>query len=148
MVKWSSAALVGALAFGGRIPGLTIDQAFAESPGGAMANKSGEVDLGKGDLGILNYAFALEQLEAAFYTQAIKTPFSNMESADRDMLTAIRDHEIAHREFFRAALKDNAIPDLEVELHQGRFWQQDSVLSTARRSKISAWPPTTARVNI
>ena len=27
------------------------------------------VDLGTGDIGILNYAYALEQLEAAFYTQ-------------------------------------------------------------------------------
>ncbi|MGB7786940.1 MAG: ferritin-like domain-containing protein [Salinimicrobium sp.] len=28
-------------------------------------------DLGSGDLGILNYAYALEQLEAAFYTNVL-----------------------------------------------------------------------------
>ena len=33
------------------------------------------VDLGTGDVGILNYAYALEQLEAAFYTQVIATPY-------------------------------------------------------------------------
>ena len=38
-------------------------------------NGNGGVDLGSGDTGILNYAYALEQLEAAFYTQVIKTPF-------------------------------------------------------------------------
>ena len=31
------------------------------------------VDLGSGDVGILNYAYALEQLEAAFYIQVIAT---------------------------------------------------------------------------
>ncbi len=31
----------------------------------------GEVDLGTGDTGVLNYAYALEQLEAAFYTQVV-----------------------------------------------------------------------------
>ncbi|MCY7357249.1 MAG: ferritin-like domain-containing protein, partial [Rudanella sp.] len=34
------------------------------------------VDLGTGDVGILNYAYALEQLEAAFYTQVIATPYT------------------------------------------------------------------------
>ena len=31
----------------------------------------------------------LIQLEAAFYTQVTKTPYANMESADRDILTGI-----------------------------------------------------------
>ena len=34
-------------------------------------NMNSGVDLGKDDIGILNYAYALEQLEAAFYTQVI-----------------------------------------------------------------------------
>ena len=33
------------------------------------------VNLGSGDTGVLNYAYALEQLEAAFYTQVIMTPY-------------------------------------------------------------------------
>ena len=32
----------------------------------------GTVDLGTGDIGILNYAYALEQLEAAFYTMVLQ----------------------------------------------------------------------------
>ena len=42
-----------------------------------MNNTEG-VNLGSGDTGILNYAYALEQLEAAFYTQVIATPFSGI----------------------------------------------------------------------
>jgi hypothetical protein len=34
-------------------------------------NTSAGVNLGSGDPGILNYAYALEQLEAAFYIQVI-----------------------------------------------------------------------------
>lgn len=127
-LAWSSTALLGALAFGGNLPGLSIEQVFAQTPGGA---KGKAVDLGEGDVGILNYAYALEQLEAAFYTQVMKTPYANMASADRDILTGIRDHEIAHRDFFKAALKKNAIPSLDVDFSKIDFNSRDSVLSTA-----------------
>jgi hypothetical protein len=79
----------------------------------------------------LNYAYALEQLEAAFYTQVTKTPYANMASADTDILKGIRDHEIAHRDFFKAALKKNAIPALEVDFTKIDFNSRDSVLKTA-----------------
>src|SRR5687767_10538724 len=36
------------------------------------------IDLGSGDVGVLNYAYALEQLEAAFYTQVVASPFSGI----------------------------------------------------------------------
>jgi hypothetical protein len=73
------------------------------------------VDLGSGDIGILNYAYALEQLEAAFYTQVIKTPFSGIKEMEMSYLKDIMAHEIAHREFFKAALASKAIQDLEVD---------------------------------
>lgn len=127
LLKWSSAAAVGALALGGRLPGLDMAKAFA-----AAGTQAGEgIDLGKGDVGILNYAYALEQLEAAFYTQVTKSPYSNMESADRDILAAIRDHEIAHRDFLKVALKKEAIPDLEVDFSTVDFNSRGSVLTTA-----------------
>jgi hypothetical protein len=127
-LAWSSTALLGALAFGGKLPGLSIEQVFAQTPGGAMGKA---VDLGEGDVGILNYAYALEQLEAAFYMQVTKTPYANMASADTAILTGIRDHEIAHRDFFKAALKKSAIPALEVDFTKIDFNSRDSVLSTA-----------------
>lgn len=128
-LAWSSTAILGALAFSGRLPGFSIEQAFAETPGGATGNS---VDLGEGDVGVLNYAYALEQLEAAFYTQVTKTPYADMQSADRDILTGIRDHEVAHRDFFKAALKKNAIPALSVDFTKIDFNSRDSVLSTAQ----------------
>ena len=62
------------------------------------------ISLGSGDIGILNYAYALEQLEAAFYTQVIMSTYANITASEKALLTDIRDHEIAHREFFKSAL--------------------------------------------
>jgi rubrerythrin len=90
------------------------------------------VNLGSGDVGILNYAYALEQLEAAFYLQVIATPYTGITDREKALLTDIRDHEIAHREFFKKALMGNAIQDLEVDFSQITFTSRDSVLGTAK----------------
>lgn len=93
---------------------------------------AGSIDLGKGDVGILNYAYALEQLEAAFYTAVIATPYAGISAAELALLTDIRDHEIAHREFFKTALKTNAIPGLEVNFSAINFSSRATVLATAK----------------
>ncbi|ATL49135.1 Tat (twin-arginine translocation) pathway signal sequence containing protein [Chitinophaga caeni] len=95
-------------------------------------NGSGGVSLGTGDVAILNYAYALEQLEAAFYTQVVASPFSGITDGELALLTDIRDHEIAHREFFKLALSSNAIPALSVNFSTIDFTKRDSVLATAK----------------
>lgn len=95
-------------------------------------NNGSGVNLGSGDIGILNYAYALEQLEAAFYTRVISSQFSGMTSQETALLTDIRDHEVAHREFFKKALASNAIPGLEVDFTSIDFGDRNSVLSTAK----------------
>lgn len=93
---------------------------------------SGGINLGSGDTGVLNYAYALEQLEAAFYTQVVASPYSGISSAETTYLTDIRDHEIAHREFFKKALGSNAIQALEVDFSKINFSSRDNVLGTAK----------------
>lgn len=90
------------------------------------------VSLGSGDIAVLNYAFALEQLEAAFYTQLVLTPYDGISEAERSLLTDIRDHEIAHREFFRKALGANAISNLEVNFSSIDFKSREKVLTVAQ----------------
>ncbi|HVE80476.1 MAG TPA: ferritin-like domain-containing protein [Gemmatimonadaceae bacterium] len=85
------------------------------------------------DIGILNYAFALEQLEAAFYTQVVtaanfNTLFSN--AGERELLTDLRNHEVIHREFFRAALGGSAISNLAVNFGNA-LASRDSILDAA-----------------
>lgn len=93
---------------------------------------SGTIDVGSGDPGILNYAYALEQLEAAFYTQVVATPYSSMPSVELAFLTDIRDHEVAHREFFKAALGTGAIQALTPDFSKIDFSSRSAVLGAAK----------------
>lgn len=90
------------------------------------------VDLGSGDFGILNYAYALEQLEAAFYIKVIATPYLNITASEKSLLTDVMYHEIAHREFFKNALGGNAIGALSVNFSTIDFTSRASVLATAK----------------
>jgi hypothetical protein len=100
--------------------------------GAACKKEDSGVDLGSGDTGILNYAFALEQLEAAFYIKVASSFYTGISTDERTLLTEIRDHEVAHREFFRAALAGNAIQNLEVDFSSVDFTSRTSVLSAAK----------------
>ena len=117
VLKWAGAGATIAIA-GGILPNFGISAALA-------------ADLGSGDIGVLNYAYALEQLEAAFYIQAVKTPFADMGPAEARALRDIRDHEVAHRDFLKKALGAKAIPSLEVDFSSIDFSSRASVLGTA-----------------
>ncbi len=105
----------------------------ANSTQNGTVTADGTVDLGTGDIGILNYAYALEQLEAAFYTLVVSKPYSNISPMELALLTDIRDHEISHREFFKNAIPvASAIPALEFDWSSINFTSRDSVLGTAK----------------
>lgn len=118
VLKWTGAAATVAVA-GSVLPNFGITAALA-------------ADLGEGDVGVLNYAYALEQLEAAFYTMVIDSPYSGITEEETSWLTDIRDHEVAHRDFLKEALGEGAIPALEVDFSAVDFSSRDSVLGTAK----------------
>lgn len=118
------------LGYAGIASGALVVAACNKDSGGSTG--SGMVDLGSGDPGILNYAYALEQLEAAFYTKVIASQYSGITASETALLTDIRDHEIAHREFFKNALGSGAIGALEVDFSSINFGSRDSVLATAK----------------
>ncbi len=97
-----------------------------------LAQTQGGVNLGRGDIGILNYAYALEQLEALFYTKVTSSFYSGINSRERAILSDIRDHEVAHRAFFKKTLGSAAIPALEFDFSSVNFSSRASVLQTAR----------------
>lgn len=88
--------------------------------------------MGSGDIAILNYAYALEQLEAAFYIEVANKPFTGISDWEKTLFTDIRNHEVAHREFFKAALGKGAIGNLEFNFSGVNFSSRDSVLATAK----------------
>lgn len=119
LLKWSGAAAATVAVSGAWLPNFGMSAALA-------------ADLGEGDVGILNYAYALEQLEAAFYTQVIETPYEGITAEETALLTDIRDHEVEHRDFLKTALAEGAIPALEVDFSAVDFTSRDSVLGTAK----------------
>ncbi len=69
------------------------------------------ISLGAGDVGVLNYAYALEQLEAAFYAQVkAVTPVGGvgLTQFEKDYFNEVAAHEAIHRDFFKAAITRDA----------------------------------------
>ncbi|QHS55419.1 ferritin-like domain-containing protein [Mucilaginibacter sp. 14171R-50] len=97
-----------------------------------IPNNSSATDIGMDDFGILNYAYALEQLEAAFYLQVVATPYSGMNSIETAYLTDIRDHEVLHRDFFKKALGSKAIGALTPDFSKIDFGSRNNVLMAAK----------------
>lgn len=60
------------------------------------------------DDGLLNYAYLLEQLEAAFYQKVVAAPPADLLTGELAYLTDLRDHELIHREYLKAILGSRA----------------------------------------
>lgn len=104
-----------------------------------MMPENGIFDLGEGDLGVLNYAYALEQLEADFYTKVVNNFYSNISQEEKIVLTDLYNHEVNHREFFKAAITaavegntELVLPTLEFDYGDFDFNNRDQVLNTAK----------------
>lgn len=103
--------------------------------------RNGKFDLGGGDFGVLTYAYALEQLEADFYTKVVNgSAFNtNFTEEDRAILVDLYNHEVIHREFFKAALtvalpdpSKQLLPTLAFDYSGLDFNSRTAVLATAK----------------
>ena len=108
---------------------------------GTACNNDDDIDenidtgifLGTGDFQILNFAYALEQLEAAFYTQVITSAgFNGMTALEKEYMADIKDHEVAHREYFKVALGTNAIKGLTPNFSAVDFSTRAGILAQAK----------------
>lgn len=114
------------------------DSSTPTTPGPGPIN--GVFDLGGGDLGILTYAYALEQLEADFYTKVVNgNSFgSTFNAEEQEILTDLYNHEVIHREFFKAALSgaisnpNQLLPALDFVYDGLNFSNRLQVLQTAK----------------
>ena len=101
-------------------------------------NSPGTVNVGSGDAGVLNYAYALEQLEAAFYTTLrTGTYYTGLSttSAERMILDDLYYHEVIHRDFLKTAITAagaTPIKGLTPNFSAINFNDRTSVLSTAK----------------
>jgi hypothetical protein len=119
--------LTGAAVF---IPSIVMDACSSDN---ATGPKNGNYTLDfSSDIGILNYAYALEQLEAAFYAQVVATPYGGMPQNEMNILGDVKQHEALHRDFFKAAIGTSAIGTLAFNFGSIDFTSRTSVLTTAK----------------
>jgi len=101
-------------------------------------NMPGMVNVGSGDVGVLNYAYALEQLEADFYTQVRSGSYYTglaAGSAEKLVFDDLYYHEVIHREFLKAAITGagaTPIKPLTTVYPTGTFNSKATVLATAK----------------
>ena len=131
------AKLTGAAAFTAVIAACNKEANFSNQAGLLDANAkrltAGEaISMGEGDIAVLNYAYLLEQLEAKFYMMVTSNFFSGIGNYNKMRFMQIRDHEIAHREFFKNALAGQRIPEIEFDFSMIDFSSRDSVVAYSK----------------
>jgi rubrerythrin len=100
------------------------------------------LDVGSGDTGVLNYAYALEQLEAAFYAQVASgttgSYYAGANATEKAIFNDLRDHEAIHAAFFKQALGSAAIKALEVDFSSIDFTQRTTAAGSAKMGVLNA----------
>lgn len=90
------------------------------------------IDFANGDFAVLQFAFALEQLEADFYTRVVAGfSGSNLSSTEQAVLGDIKNHEVIHREFLKAALGSTYGFSITATYPGVNFNSRTSVLASA-----------------
>ncbi|WP_460552752.1 ferritin-like domain-containing protein [Hymenobacter daeguensis] len=93
------------------------------------------VSVGTGDASVLNYAYALEQLEAAFYAKVVTTgTATGLSAAELAVFTSVAKHEAIHRDFLQAAINR----DFAGKLLQTLTFNLDSITFTSRAQVLAA----------
>lgn len=137
-LKISGLTIVGT---GLLLAGCNDDEGSKSSASELPGVRNGVFDLGGGDFGVLTYAYALEQLEADFYTRVVDAPgfATNFSAVERQLITDLCQHEVIHREFFKTALTaalpnpaTQLLPNLAFAYGTLNFSDRTQVLATAK----------------
>ncbi|MEO7156438.1 MAG: ferritin-like domain-containing protein [Vicinamibacterales bacterium] len=91
------------------------------------------IDFAKGDIAVLQFAYALEQLEADFYTKVVNGfSGSGLSAAEQTVFGDIKNHEVIHRETFKTLLGATNGFTLTPQYNGVNFSNRDSILATAK----------------
>lgn len=97
--------------------------------GGAGEGANG-YSFGTGDISLLNYAYVLSQIQAAFYVKLLTSGIIT-DATEKILFSDILKHETAQREFLKTALGSNALTGLQLSFTTVNFTNRSSALSAA-----------------
>lgn len=104
-----------------------------EAPTGPGSGQTITIDFSKGDIAVLQFAYALEQLEADFYLK-VANGFagSGLSAAEQTIFADIRNHEVIHRESLKTILGTTNGFTITPQYRGVNFSSRDSILATAK----------------
>jgi len=117
------------------LPGLFTACEDKSNTGGIAGPGSGSaltIDFAKGDVAIMQFAYMLEQLEAAFYTGVVDNfSASDIPLAEQEVFVDIRNHEVLHSRFLREVLGENGFTVAPI-FGATNFTKRASILASAK----------------
>ena len=87
--------------------------------------------VGRGDVGLLNFLYIIEQLKAGFYVQANATTYYGLTLSEMQLLADLRDHDLAHVDFLALILAGNVIPKITLYLSPTIYADRTSMIANA-----------------
>ena len=100
---------------------------------GPGSGKTVTIDFSKGDVAVLQFAYALEQLEADFYTRVASSfSGSGLSAAEQAVFADIKNHEVIHRDALKTILGTTNGFILAPVYNGVNFASRDSILATAK----------------